>query len=254
MSHKPTKHIIAYLDFLGTTKRIENEKDNSHLEFIINSFTEISQIIEKNNKSNRTHNYLTKLKYRSFSDNILFVISANESKMLLADAFDLILELVSMLCFKAIQNGKLVRGGITIGNIYVDNFTAYGKGLLRAINLEEDIAYYPRVLVDNSIEDYLNKEYLESSKTLLDSDSLRFVNIFRHAHIKNEDLQSLQEILIQLYIKEQGNIKNMAKVMWLCKYYKSYIEQYNNSFMWIGTKEIQLSEQFLSLITSHNKF
>ena len=28
MSRKPTKHIIAYLDFLGTTNRIENEKDS----------------------------------------------------------------------------------------------------------------------------------------------------------------------------------------------------------------------------------
>lgn len=35
MSRKPTKHIIAYLDFLGTTNRIENEKDNSHLELKI---------------------------------------------------------------------------------------------------------------------------------------------------------------------------------------------------------------------------
>lgn len=130
MSYEPTKHIIAYLDFLGTTNRIENEKDNSHLEFIINSFKEISQEIDKSNKSNRIQNYLTKLKYRSFSDNILFVISANESKMLLADAFDLILALVSKLSFKAIQNGKLLRGGVTIGNIYVDEVTAYGKGLL----------------------------------------------------------------------------------------------------------------------------
>lgn len=247
MSRKPTKHIIAYLDFLGTTNRIENEKDNSHLEFIINSFKEISQEIDKSNKSNRTQNYLTKLKYRSFSDNILFVISANESKMLLADAFDLILNLVSKLYFKAIQNGKLVRGGVTIGNIYVDDVTAYGKGLLRAIKLEEDIAYYPRVLVDNNIEDYLNKEYLESDKTLLDTDCLRFVNIFKHTYINNECLQNLQETLIKMYQKEQGNIKNMAKIMWLCKYYKSYIEKYNSSYIWIEKEPIQLSTQLISL-------
>ena len=247
MSYEPTKHIIAYLDFLGTTNRIENEKDNSHLEFIINSFKEISQEIDKSNKSNRIQNYLTKLKYRSFSDNILFVISANESKMLLADAFDLILALVSKLSFKAIQNGKLLRGGVTIGNIYVDEVTAYGKGLLRAIKLEEDIAYYPRVLVDSNVEDYLTTEYLESDKTLLDADCLRFVNIFKYMSINNECLQNLQETLIGMYLNEQGNIKYMAKVMWLCKYYKSYIEKYNSSYLWIGKEPIQLSTQFISL-------
>lgn len=246
--HRPTKHIIAYIDFLGTTKRIENEEDNSHLEFIINSFKDICLEIDKSNKNNRTQNYLTKLKYRSFSDNILFVISANESKMLLADAFDLILKLVSELCLKAIQNSTLVRGGVTIGNIYVDDYTAYGKGLLRAINLEHDVAYYPRIIVDNNVERLLNKEYFQSSKTIVDTDSLRYVNIFKYAYTDKDSLKNLQDILITMYTKELDNIKNMAKIMWLCKYYKSFVDQYNDSYLWIGTDKIQLSEQFLALL------
>ena len=30
---KPTKHILAYIDFLGTKEKIQNDKDNQHLLF-----------------------------------------------------------------------------------------------------------------------------------------------------------------------------------------------------------------------------
>ena len=55
-------------------------------------------------------------------------------------------------------------------------------------------------------------------------------------------------VLISMYSKEKGNIKNIAKIMWLCRYYKSYIDIYNDSFIWVGTDKIQFTEQFLSIL------
>lgn len=245
--NKPTKHIIAYLDFLGTKKRIANEQDNRPLEIIINTFKNISAKINKSNEFSKKYNYLTKIKYRSFSDNILIVISANKTKMLTTDAFDSILELVTKLYLDALQEGILVRGGITIGNIFVNDYTAYGKGLLRAIELEENIAYYPRIILDNNVDKYLNDVYLNSSKFLIDNDFIRYVNIlkpFSPNNIDNNILNTIQDKLIQLLEEEQDNLKNLAKIKWLCQYYKSAVDKYNDSYIWADTQKVVLTNEF----------
>lgn len=44
--------------------------------------------------------------------------------------------------------GWLVRGGITIGDFYIDDMFVWGAALVKAYELEEKIAVYPRVILD----------------------------------------------------------------------------------------------------------
>lgn len=141
---KETKHIIAYLDFLGVKKRIcsgDTEFINQ-LKFI---YHKAKQNCQKVN-SCVDNSKLAPIKQQIFSDNIVF---AQEiiSKDNVYQVFNFIL-FVSAYLHQALLAGFLVRGGITIGDLYIDNTFVSGKALVKAYQLESQIAIYPRVVVD----------------------------------------------------------------------------------------------------------
>jgi hypothetical protein len=47
--------------------------------------------------------------------------------------------------------GILVRGGMTVGNIYAAADLAYGPAFVRAYDLESKLANYPRIVLDPSL-------------------------------------------------------------------------------------------------------
>ena len=74
----------------------------------------------------------------------------------------------------ALRHGYLIRGGISEGEFYKDdsNIFVYGKALIEAINLEEKIAIYPRIVVQSSIKKS-NPQYFE-----LATDGVWYLNSF----------------------------------------------------------------------------
>jgi hypothetical protein len=47
-----------------------------------------------------------------------------------------------------VREAVLLRSGLTIGNVFVDNAITFGPALIRAFELENDVAVSPRVIVD----------------------------------------------------------------------------------------------------------
>src|SRR5574344_1168553 len=127
---KPTKHIIAYIDFLGTQEKIKNDVDHKHLMFLKSLYDYIEQQVAKKNKSNQDNHFLKEIKIRSFSDNIVFAVSANATDMQVTCALDEVIIICAEIQLRALKEGILTRGGITIGEIFVNKNFAYGKGLL----------------------------------------------------------------------------------------------------------------------------
>ena len=66
---KPTNHLIAYIDFLGTKEKIKNDKDFTYLKFLKELYSILIEHIKKTNKNNE---FLNKIKVKIFSDNILW--------------------------------------------------------------------------------------------------------------------------------------------------------------------------------------
>ena len=80
---------------------------------------------------------------------------------------------------RAIENGFIIRGGLTLGDIYYpdkNDGIFLGKAYLRAYELERKIAIYPRIIIDENviseireldakpfgegkIDDYIKKDY-----------------------------------------------------------------------------------------------
>ena len=55
-----------------------------------------------------------------------------------------------------IDHNWLLRGGITIGDLYIDDVMVWGTALLQSHDLESGAAFFPRVVIDSS-PDVLNR-------------------------------------------------------------------------------------------------
>lgn len=45
----------------------------------------------------------------------------------------------------------LLRGGISIGQLFIDDVMVWGEALLNAYYLEDKVANYPRIIIDKNI-------------------------------------------------------------------------------------------------------
>lgn len=50
--------------------------------------------------------------------------------------------------FAMLRHGHLIRGGMTIGDVYIDDTMVFGPAIVRAHMLETDFAVYPRIVID----------------------------------------------------------------------------------------------------------
>ncbi|MCH5261590.1 MAG: hypothetical protein J1F42_01630 [Lachnospiraceae bacterium] len=140
--HKTEKALIAYFDILGYQEIV---KTNYVPESIL--IERIELITKQVHESRKFSNRVSKWKVYSFSDNFAIVINSIEAGLVLD-----LKELVSVLIliqyeFLAVY-GFFIRGSITSGNVYVGNKFIYGEGLIKAYEIENSIAIYPRIVVD----------------------------------------------------------------------------------------------------------
>ena len=59
---KPTESIIAYIDFLGTSKKIEQDKDNSYLSFLKTIYDFIEKELNNINEAYVNERYIKEIK------------------------------------------------------------------------------------------------------------------------------------------------------------------------------------------------
>lgn len=138
------KYIIGYFDILGY-KNIIKEKTYKESALIL-IFDFIYSMIKKTEKA-----FFGKMKIYSFSDNFL-MCAEYKSKV---DYYYNIKTMVSFM--ELIQTrilgyfGFLIRGCILDGNLYLGDNFIYGKGMVDAYNLENNIAKYPRIILDRKM-------------------------------------------------------------------------------------------------------
>ena len=82
----------------------------------------------------------------SFSDNLILGIPMVEED-LGAYGLGLFLDSVASYQLNMALAGRFVRGGIALGNLYIDNSFVTGEALVHAVQLEENVAIFPRVVL-----------------------------------------------------------------------------------------------------------
>ncbi|WP_439481932.1 hypothetical protein [Cyclobacterium plantarum] len=161
--------LIAFIDILGFKEIVkQSETDSSKIQLIFSvleylkgwektekwnlKFVEIEESAQYKGLSN--FDLRGKTNTTSFSDSI--VVSVKVDKNVNEMASTLIVNL-AYIGTVLLEKGILIRGGLTIGNIFhTDNGTVFGQGLIDAFLLETKSAKFPRIVLSDKLLNQLN--------------------------------------------------------------------------------------------------
>ncbi len=236
--------VVSYLDILGFKKLIESRTSAEKIVEILRSFKQALDPQEMILKV-KPH-----VKVILFSDLALRVINIDKlikgfEKWPMEFAF-IILEIFALarIQIMLINEGLLIRGGITIGEICTgeddDEPFAFGPAFVAAYELEQKFAVFPRIVVDprlleiaqRSFRDFFN-DYYQDWKDLLnvhllfDLDGIWRVNYLGCLMISNLDRKGILLAHKDLINNGMGEYKGISreasKYSWLALYHNTFI-------------------------------
>lgn len=197
------KYCVAYLDILGSKNFIVNDKNNEFLNYL-NMLCGDALLEVSSNKD---------IFIKIFSDNILLAVSTECEIQTRKERIKALINRVGNIQNEILRYGYLVRGAIVEGDFFDNNIIVYGKGLVEAVQIEENVAKYPRVIVQKEISKLLPQYFL------IDEDNLVFLNQFIFSN-KLEHINFKYQLLEMLKKKPNENIQK--KIMWSINYFNKW--------------------------------
>jgi len=125
--------------------------------------------------------------------------------------------------------GWLLRGGITIGEFFVNDTIVWGSALLRAYELEDTIANYPRIVIDTSVLSVLHHHENPSDYILTDFDGIFYLNYMHTWHFAGQFVKSGFEKMKEEARKPDGSYsdKIFQKLVWHMNYINCELDRKN---------------------------
>lgn len=212
-----SNYVVSYIDLLGVKDVLQSD-DGASLNRMNLLYNRLLCYIDPANKD---FFKLDNVKIKIFSDNIII---ASEIKGDFTAAFKKVFRITKILQGDALlQNGWLLRGGISVGKLYIDDVFTMGKGIIAAYNLESQIANYPRVIIDKSIIASLNLDDFKMpygiEEIYTDFDGEKYINYLSYSN--KESLRKICEELHGYYLEmnhQESNLKVKQKYSWVINY------------------------------------
>ncbi len=198
-----SEYYVAYLDVLGSAKQMQNDDNDEFLNKLNSIYYDAMYdvIFDGLNFDKITY---TKI----FSDNIVLAVKIEENETNKTEKLSRLLNYVGNIYNNALYHGYLIRGGITKGAFCCNETFVYGKALIDAVEMEENIAIYPRVIAQKEIYEALPQYFEECADGEFALDNFIF-----HG---NADVYRYQ--LIEMY-KKCTDEKVKQKIMWAITHY-----------------------------------
>jgi len=83
----------------------------------------------------------------TFSDNVVISIGPDRAVV------PFLLRALAIIQLSTVSRGFLLRGGVAIGDICHDDEVVFGPGLVRAYDIESNVAKFPRIVIDQEVLD-----------------------------------------------------------------------------------------------------
>lgn len=159
--------IVSFIDILGFSNTINRIEDDNELHERIHWVLTYINSYKRSSMTQMT--VQSNLKVSVFSDSIVFTGDLDDYHDILWSS--------AHLHTKLLGYGILTRGGISTGSIFHSDEILYGKGLIKAHEIESKAAVYPRIVLDPSFSQSLPKEYLNILLSI-DTDGLYYIDPF----------------------------------------------------------------------------
>lgn len=131
--------LILFIDFLGFKEVVETTAtDPTALGRLIDALNEIGSMGELPAVSSQ--------RVTQFSDSVVLSYAVNEE----SGAFWMINE-IALTVISLVFRGYLLRGAVTIGQLYHEDRHVVGPAMVAAVEMESKIACFPRVIVDPAV-------------------------------------------------------------------------------------------------------
>ncbi len=174
-------YLIAYLDMLGSTDKILKDTEREQYLNTLKRIYEYALQIPGEINPSLSHYHM---EMRIFSDNILIVnklVDKDGAKRDLRTELENMCTVVTRFQEHALENGWLLRGAMTKGQLYFDDMLVWGKALVKAHWMEEKIAIYPRVIIDDELVKDIQNVYSSQKGAKIiaikqDADGCYFLN------------------------------------------------------------------------------
>ena len=217
------KCVVAFLDVLGTKEAIKAD-ENGSLNIIHQCYEYASKEMAK-----RYTTMFSAPDIKIFSDNIVLSIPCDD-----LDEDEQSYSIFSMIAFCSLvliyfwNCGLLIRGGISIGTYFSDELMVWGEGLVRTALLENQVAIYPRIIVDPK-----DKRTFETACEPFDNffinedfDGVCFVDPIlckNKKHYKEMLIKLLDKNIKLLKKNRNKDVKVEQKLLWFNKYIREKI-------------------------------
>lgn len=168
-SVEPIKeYYIAYFDLLGYKNffKTNPEKAGDFLNTIHEAIQNTKAYIQGVNSSPIVGKFeQVSVQTKIFSDNILLCLERSSTPMEYLRFLTFIVIVADIQRNFILQYDLFLRGGITIGTLSFNNDFIFGQGLIDAVSLEET-AKYPRIIMDQTVLDYVLQTHFVKSEDL----------------------------------------------------------------------------------------
>lgn len=205
--------LIAFVDILGFKELIKESESEAGAKARVHS----SLMNMKNNISEwlPTSPPQGTKRFFNFSDCIVLTDSPNKNSTI--DLFNLINKIQADLAY----HGILLRGGITVGQVFDNYDLLYGPGVVEAYILENRNALFPRIIVDRKV--LAAHDIWKEVAVLQDYDQHIFLD-FLWSDIELQDVNYYEKIHRCIYdnlrsYKIRSDQKLYEKYHWMRMYY-----------------------------------
>ena len=146
---KYTKKVIAFVDIMGFKNIVDKStRDESFCKSLINNLVELKGLEQHKSLCNRARIEEGK-NVTVFSDSIVISYDLSINSAIDKILFDIIIMQIDLIAM-----GLILRGGITIGDVFHDGGVVLGPAMNRAYEIESKLSIYPRIMVDPALIQY----------------------------------------------------------------------------------------------------
>ena len=231
---KQTPYIVAFLDFLGASEKMEMSGES---DVFLQQIYRIYNIAIGELKLVKKIGLLD-LDVKIFSDNILVVQKIRNRDNPIPEFVE-VQSFCRLFQSYAFEQGLLVRGAITKGAFFINEIFVYGAALSKAYRMESHHAKYPRIIVDpcifslGNIPEFLLAENSQNGVCIkCDPHNTYYLDpfSFMHEHFTQNDFNNLllkvKEIIVSGYAESYPKNSTVSeKYIWLAKAFNEFCDR-----------------------------
>lgn len=225
----------AFLDVLGLSERIRASYESKAGDKLLQEF---HAIFKKRISQLKLDIGGSLLYFKSFSDNVLLAHPQFSRDM--ESEFGFILRSISEYQFEMALRGFFIRGGLSVGPLFVDDNSVYGEALINAYHLESKVAVSPIVvlcdntmkLVDKHIGYYYGNGAPQVRDILVNADGRYFINYLSECILQTDEGEEVARDSLK---QHKGQIESalaqyvgqpavFAKFSWLAAYHNYFCD------------------------------